>query len=360
MSNNKEQASVLVDKIAQNLSSGETVKLMEVCGTHTVSLMRSGVRFLLEEKVPHLKLISGPGCPVCVTSQGYIDTAVVMAMIPDVIICTYGDMVRVPGKKGSLEKARAEGAEVEVVYSSMDAVRIAEKNPDKEVIFLGIGFETTTPATAGAIIEADKKDISNFSVLASHKLMNPAMEALLSDKDAEIDGFILPGHVSVMLGAENFRPVVDKYGKSCVVIGFEPINMLKGIEKLTSFIADKKPQLDNVYGVAVSDNGNPVAAKWIDEVFVAVDEAWRAIGVIPKSGLALNEKYSRFDALKKLNVKMCEDYEPKGCKCGDVIQGKAEPNQCSLFKKTCTPSNPIGPCMVSSEGSCAAWYKYGH
>jgi len=329
---------------------------MEVCGTHTMSLFRSGVKSLMPRS---LRLVSGPGCPVCVTSQGYIDAACEAARRPGVTVCTYGDMVRVPGKVGSLEQQRARGAQVVVVYSARDAVKLARENPDREVIFLAVGFETTAPATAAAVIEAETRKLHNFSVLPGHKRVIPALSALLSAGDVPIDGFLLPGHVSVVIGVRAYRPIVETYRKACVVAGFEPEQMLRGILCLLEQIADNEPRVDNAYGVAVRDEGNPVALQWIEQVFEPADTIWRAMGVIPKSGLDLRERFWPFDALTRFDLTIEADYDPPGCKCGEVIQGKLEPSACTLFGTKCTPAHPIGPCMVSSEGTCAAWYKYG-
>lgn len=329
---------------------------MEVCGTHTVALFRSGVKSLLP---PPLRLVSGPGCPVCVTSQGYIDAACEVAQRPGVTVCTYGDMIRVPGQAGSLEQQRARGAEVAVVYSARDAVKLAARQPDREVIFLAVGFETTAPATAAAVIEAESQKLSNFSILPGHKLVIPALSALLSAGDVPIDGFLLPGHVSVVIGVQAYRPIVETFHKACAVTGFEPEQMLRGIVCLLEQIAANEPRLDNAYNAVVRDEGNPIARQWIEQVFEPADTIWRAMGVIPCSGLDLRERYRSFDALAKFGLTIESDYDPPGCKCGEVIQGKLEPSACTLFGTKCTPAHPIGPCMVSSEGTCAAWYKYG-
>ncbi len=330
-------------------------KLMEVCGTHTVSLFRSGVKSLLPDNID---LLSGPGCPVCVTSQGYIDAACTLAARPNVIICTYGDMVRVPGRGGSLETHRADGADVRIVYSTRDALRIAERHPDREVVFLAVGFETTAPATAAAVLEARRLGIANFSVLTAHKLVVPAMEILLSGGDTAIDGFLCPGHVSVVIGAEAYRPVVDNHGKPCVVAGFEPPNMIAGILALLRQVHAGVARLENVYAVAVSAAGNPTAVAMLEQVFEVAPAVWRAMGELPGSGLKLAPAYAAYDAQQRFGIVEGPDYDPPGCRCGEVIQGKAKPAECDLFGTSCTPLDPIGPCMVSSEGTCAAWYKY--
>jgi hydrogenase expression/formation protein HypD len=329
---------------------------MEICGTHTVSLFRTGVKSLLPRT---LKMVSGPGCPVCVTSQGYIDAACELATRPDVTVCTYGDMVRVPGRTGSLEYRRAEGANVVVVYSARDAVRYAEEHPDRQVVFLAVGFETTAPATAAAVMEADARGLNNFTVLLGHKLVIPAMAALLSDGDVPIDGFLCPGHVSIIIGAKAYQPIVDVHRRPCVVAGFEPENMLLGILHIVEQVRRGEARLENVYQVAVTHEGNAVAQQWLERVFEPGETVWRAMGTIAESGLVLREPYRRYDALERFGIAVGPDYDPPGCRCGEVIQGKLEPTECKLFGTTCTPVQPVGPCMVSSEGTCAAWYKYG-
>lgn len=347
----------LVDRLRQTCEAiGRPLQIMEICGTHTVSLFRSGVKSLLPGSV---KMVSGPGCPVCVTSQGYIDAACDLAGRPDVTVCTYGDMVRVPGRTGSLETRRAGGASVLVVYSARDAVRFAEDHPDRQVVFLAVGFETTAPATAAAVLDAHAKGLRNFTVLLGHKLVIPAMATLLSSGDVPIDGFLCPGHVSIVIGAKAYQPIVDVYRRPCVVAGFEPENMLMGILHIAQQIQRGEARLENVYGVAVTHDGNTVAQAWLDRVFEPADTVWRAMGTIAESGLVLREPYARYDALNRFGLTVGPDYDPPGCRCGKVIQGKVEPIECSLFGKVCTPTRPVGPCMVSSEGTCAAWYKYG-
>ncbi|MBN2210154.1 MAG: hydrogenase formation protein HypD [Sedimentisphaerales bacterium] len=334
----------------------DSVRLMEVCGTHTVSLFRSGVKSLLPKQI---KLISGPGCPVCVTSQGYLDVACELAGRQDVTICTYGDMVRVPGRSGSLETMRAQGAKVRVVYSPRDAVIFAAENPQRTVVFLAVGFETTTPGTAAAVIEARQKNMKNFFILPGHKLVVPAMMILLQSGEVGIDGFLCPGHVSIVIGADAYRPIVEQFGKGCVVAGFEAADMLQGILLLSRQLAEKRPAVENAYPVAVKSQGNPNALKLINDVFEPADAVWRAMGTLPMSGLKLRDKFRAFDALEHFGLTEGPDVEPPGCRCGEVIQGKVEPKECSLFRKRCTPMSPVGPCMVSSEGTCSAWYKYG-
>ena len=346
----------LAAEIAGICAGVKRISLMEICGTHTVALFRTGARSLLPDS---LRLISGPGCPVCVTSQGYLDAACELALLPQVTIATYGDMVRVPGRGGSLEGMRGEGADVAVVYSARDAVKIARDNPKRQVVWLAVGFETTTPATAVAVLEAAALGLDNFSILPGHKLVIPAMEALLAGGDLALDGFLCPGHVSVIIGAGAYRPIAEKHGKPCVVAGFELAGMLRGIRDLAKQVAAGEASVGNAYGAVVSEAGNRAALALIDRVFEQAPATWRAIGEIPASGLALRREHSRFDALRRFGVEFGPDLCPEGCLCGEVIQGRATPAECSLFGEVCTPVDPIGPCMVSSEGTCAAWYKYG-
>lgn len=346
----------LVDAVHEAAgAAGRPIALMEICGTHTVSLMRSGVKSLMPDSV---RLISGPGCPVCVTSCGYLDTACELARRDDVITATYGDMVRVPGRADSLEAARGAGAAVEVIYSARDAVKLARENPDRSVVFLAVGFETTTPATAAAVMEAEAAGLENFFILPGHKVIAPALAAILGAGDVPIDGLLCPGHVSVILGWAAYVPIAEAYHKPCVVVGFEPGNMLDGIARLVRQVAAGHAKVENAYGVAVSESGNAHAQRMIERVFEPTAAVWRAMGEIPDSGLALRGGYARFDARAKFGVAFGPDYEPPGCRCGAVIQGKVEPPDCGLFAKACTPMTPVGPCMVSSEGACAAWYKY--
>ena len=346
----------LIDRIGRACEGLSAARIMEVCGTHTVALFRSGIRSLMPSS---LRLISGPGCPVCVTSQGYIDAACELANRPNVTITTYGDMMRVPGQSGSLERQRAGGASIQVVYSVRDALRYAAEHPDGEVVFLAVGFETTAPATAAAVIEAKARKLKNFSVLAGHKLVIPAMQALLAAEDVAIDAFLCPGHVSIIIGAEAYRPIVEQHHKPCVVAGFESGQMLLGICHLVEQLTAGRVELENVYEVAVPQAGNPIALELLDRVFEPAPTIWRAMGTIPDSGLELREPYALFDALKRFDLTIGPDYDPPGCLCGQVIQGKVPPKECPLFATTCTPTSPIGPCMVSSEGTCSAWYKYG-
>jgi hydrogenase expression/formation protein HypD len=333
---------------------GRPVQIMEVCGTHTVAVARSGLRSLFP---PGLALISGPGCPVCVTDQSYMDQAVELARRPGVIVATYGDMVRVPGRNGSLGDARRDGATVEVVASADQAVELAIRRSESEVVFLGVGFETTTPATAMAVTRACDGDIGNFSVLVAHKLILPAMRTLLSADDVPIDGFLCPGHVSVILGYRAFEGIVRDFARPCVVAGFDPSQILAGIVEILSELAARQPKACTVYP-AVSAEGNVVARQIVDKVFVEADAVWRSLGTIPASGLALREEYAAFDAARRFELPETESYELPGCRCGEVITGRCRPADCGLFATRCVPRDPVGPCMVSGEGACAAAYNY--
>ena len=335
---------------------GRRVQIMEVCGTHTVSFFRSGIRSILPA---NLRLISGPGCPVCVTAQRHIDAAIELADREGVILATYGDMLRVPGRLGSLEKMRAKGACVRVVNSARTALGIARTHPNRSVVFLGVGFETTAPATAAVVLEAEREGVENFGVLLCHKLVVPALLALLQAGDVPLDGFICPGHVSVIIGSEAYRPVVARHDKPCVVAGFEPVQLLTGLVHLLRQIKSGRAQLENVYPAVVNKKGNGAALALMALVFTPADAPWRELGVIPESGLELRPKFRRFDALRRFGVVLGDDRDHPSCKCGEVIQGKVEPADCPLFDRGCTPLTPIGPCMVSGEGTCAAWFKYG-
>jgi hydrogenase expression/formation protein HypD len=328
---------------------------MEVCGTHTMSAFRSGLHSLLPVNV---RLLSGPGCPVCVTSQGDIDLMLALARQPGATLCTYGDMLRVPGEGGSLEAARARGADIRVIYSTLDAVELARTLPERQVILGAVGFETTAPATGAAVLAAQKRGLKNFSVFASHKRVLPAMLALLQSGDVHVDGFLCPGHVSAIIGAEVYRPICEQYRLPCVIGGFEDAGMLSAVTRLVELVRDGRAELVNEYRDAVSADGNPTALQLLDRVFEAATVPWRALGSIAESGLALREEFSQFDARRVFNLSAAVDREIPGCLCGKVITGAVTPHQCKLFGKACTPINPIGPCMVSSEGTCQAYFKY--
>ena len=346
-------ASKMVERIRS--TSTKPARFMEICGTHTVAIFKHGVRQVLPD---HLALISGPGCPVCVTATRDIDKAIQLARIPGVIVTTFGDMIRVPGSKSSLKKEKSRGSDVRMVYSTMDAVKIAEENPDKKVVFLGIGFETTAPTIAAAVVAAGAKGLENFLVLSAHKLLPPAMDALLSGGEIDVTGFMCPGHVSTIIGTAPYEVVVDRFKTPCVVMGFEPMDILQGISMLVDQIERGEARVEIQYRRAVSPQGNPNARKTMERVFQPCDAPWRGLGMIPDSGLAFREAYAAFDAEAAFDLDVPECPEPPGCRCGDVLRGAITPTDCRLFRKVCNPENPIGPCMVSSEGTCAAYYRY--
>lgn len=331
------------------------VKLMEVCGTHTVSIFRSGLRSLLPENV---KLLSGPGCPVCVTAQADIDQAIAAAELPNTALCTYGDMIRVPGHGGSLKEARLRGGDVRVVMSPLDIVPLAQAEPKKEFIFFAVGFETTTPQTSQLLKEADRLSLPNISVLVQHKRVMPALELLANDPQIGVRGFLLPGHVSTIIGLEPYKILPCKYNIACAVGGFEGHQILLALASIMLQIAQNKPRVVNAYPSGVRDGGNPTACALINETFQPCDSIWRGLGVIPMSGLHLKEKYAHRDARVKLGLKTLPEEPIPGCRCGEVLRGRINPSECPLFGTACTPQKPIGPCMVSSEGSCGAWFRY--
>jgi hydrogenase expression/formation protein HypD len=334
--------------------SKKEIVLMEVCGGHTMAFHRFGLASFLPANI---RLISGPGCPVCVSSQHFIDTAIAYSKLPGVIITTYGDMMRVPGSVTSLEKERANGSDVRMVYSVLDSLDIAKKNPICNIIFLGIGFETTAPATAAAIIKAKNEKISNFSVLSAHKVMPPVMKALV-EGGIKINGFIAPGHVSAITGTSIYEPLVSGFGLGVVVSGFEPVDMLLAILMLVEQTESGMPKVEVQYQRVVQHDGNKLARQVMNEVFEQGDDQWRGLGVIPESGLKIRELYKEFDSEKTIIVGVPESVEPKGCICGKILRGLETPLDCPLFERTCTPSAPVGACMVSAEGTCATYYKY--
>ncbi len=334
---------------------GAPINLMEVCGTHTVSIARNGIRSLMPSNV---RLTSGPGCPVCVTSNHDIDKVIALARIPNVIIATFGDMTRVPGSTSSLLAEQAAGADVRIVYSPLDALRIARENPDREVVFVGVGFETTTPLVAMAIKRARAEKLANFSVFAAHKNMPGALEVIVNDPELSVDALILPGHVSTIIGVEPYRFLAERYGIPGVITGFEPNDILQGIAMIMRQLHEGRADIEIAYARGVMPEGNPVALAAIDEVFRTCDAVWRGIGVIPGSGYEIRDEFAAFDALRRFDPVIEETVEHAGCRCGDVLRGVLRPDECPLFRTVCTPENPVGPCMVSSEGSCAAYFRY--
>lgn len=333
----------------------EHATLMEVCGTHTVAIARNGIRDLMPEG---LRLASGPGCPVCVTCNRDIDTVIALARIPNVTITTFGDMTRVPGSTSSLLAEQAAGRSVEIVYSPLDALAFAKAHPEREVVFVGVGFETTTPLVAMAIKRAKAMGLSNFTVFAAHKNMPGALELLVGDPTLELDALILPGHVSTIIGAEPYRFLAEKYGIPGVITGFEPVDVLQGIAMLVRQLHEGRAEIEIAYARGVMPEGNPVALAVIDEVFETCTATWRGLGDIPGSGYRIRDEFANFDAVRRFEPDVEPTRDPKGCRCGDVLRARIAPNECPLFRTVCTPENPVGPCMVSSEGSCAAYYRY--
>ncbi|WP_196592965.1 hydrogenase formation protein HypD [Pectinatus sottacetonis] len=332
------------------------VRFMEVCGTHTVAIFRSGIRQLLPEKV---ELVSGPGCPVCVTPNDYMDMAIAYAKEENNIIATFGDMLKVPGTTSSLIEANTRGADIRIIYSPLDALQMARDNPSRNIIFLGVGFETTAPLTAATIQAARQENIKNFFVLTSHKWTDAPVKALLSDDKVNVDGFLLPGHVCVITGEGPFSFVAEKYKKSAVVTGFEALDILQAVYMLAKQIHEKRAEIENAYKRVVKYNGNIIAQKAIMEVFDKTAATWRGFGLIEQSGMSIKDEYSEYDALKCIKGDKEISKENPACCCGDVLRGIIKPPQCPLFKKICTPDKPAGACMVSVEGACHAWYKYG-
>lgn len=333
----------------------EQATLMEVCGTHTVAIARNGLRTMMPEGI---RLASGPGCPVCVTSNKDIDTVIALSRVPGVTIATFGDMTRVPGSTSSLLKEQAQGRSINIVYSPLDALTLAKENPDEQIVFVGVGFETTTPLVAMAIKRAKAMGLKNFSVFVAHKNMPGALETIVADPALKIDALILPGHVSTIIGVKPYEFLAQKYGIPGVITGFEPVDVLQGIAMITRQLHEGRAEIEIAYSRGVMKEGNPVALAAIEEVFETVDATWRGLGVIPGSGYAIRDEYKEFDAFARFSPEVEPTQEPKGCRCGDVLRGIMAPNECPLFRKVCTPENPIGPCMVSSEGSCAAYFRY--
>ena len=344
----------LADKIAR--VSTRPARLMEFCGGHTVAIMRNGIRQLLP---PTIEMLSGPGCPVCVTSNSDIDHAIALAGLPDVIITTFGDMLRVPGSYSSLQKARAEGGDIRIVYSTQDALQIARDNPQQSIIFIGVGFETTAPTIAMAVVQAEKEDLHNFHVLCRLKTTPPAMRALLDIGEVKLNGIICPGHVTTVIGTGPYQAYARDYDVACVVAGFEPVDILQAVEMLVQQIERGEPRVEIAYTRGVRPEGNSKALELMSKVFDTTGASWRGIGEIPGSGLKLKAEYACFDAGRAFDIALPPAREAPGCRCGEVLRGVIRPTDCKLFRKACSPENPIGPCMVSSEGSCAAYYEYG-
>jgi hydrogenase expression/formation protein HypD len=335
--------------------STRPIRLMEFCGGHTHAILRFGIPSLLPETID---LRSGPGCPVCVTSATDLDHAIALAQVPEVILTTFGDMIRVPGSRTSLAQAKAEGADVRVVYSPLDALEVARQNADRPVVFLGVGFETTAPMVASAVLTAQQEGLENFSVFVTHKLTPPATLAILNAGEVALDGIIGPGHVTTVIGSEAWRFLPDRYGIACAIAGFEPLDLLRAVLALVTMVEEDCPGIDNTYARSVKPKGNPSAQQAMASVFAVGDAEWRGFGTIPQSGLRVREAYARFDAARVLSVDVQPAREPPGCRCGEVLRGVLSAPECSLFGTTCAPRHPIGPCMVSAEGACAAHFRY--
>lgn len=354
----KQQASKVGFRLGEKLrclSLSRPVTLMEVCGTHTHAIFRSGIRHLLP---PQVRLLSGPGCPVCVTPPGYVDLALELAGCREMIIATFGDMMRVPGSKGSLQQAGADGADIRVVYSPLDVLGLAGENPLKKIVFLAVGFETTAPAVAATVLRAAEEGITNLTFLTAHKVVPNALRALLTDPKISLDGLILPGHVCTITGSEAFNFVPEEYRAPAVIAGFEPVEMLAALLKLAPMAAARQPVLENMYGGLVTSQGNPRAKALLERIFILADSVWRGIGGIPESGLVLRPELAGYDARLVYGLEENQSAGPAGCQCGEILKGKKTPPDCPLFRTACNPERPVGPCMVSSEGTCGAYYKY--
>ena len=345
----------LAEEIAR--LTGAPLKIMEVCGGHTHSIFKYGIEDLLP---PNIDMIHGPGCPVCVIPLGRVDDAISLANQPNVIFTTFGDAMRVPGSSMSLLEAKAAGADVRMVYSPLDALKIARKNPERQTVFLALGFETTAPSTAMTVLHAEKEGIENFSIFCNHIMIVPALKALLDSPELKLDGFIGPGHVSTVIGTRPYEFVAGDYRKPMVVAGFEPLDILQAIYKVVKQCIEGRAEIENQYRRVVTRDGNSRSLQVLSEVFELRDYfEWRGLGSIPRSGLKLKSKYARFDAERRFNVAGLRIADPKACQCGEILKGVKKPWECKVFGTACTPETPIGSCMVSSEGACAAYYNFG-
>jgi hydrogenase expression/formation protein HypD len=331
------------------------VRLMEFCGGHTHAIFRFGLRQMLS---PHVEMRSGPGCPVCVTAASDLDRAIALAEVPGAILSTFGDMMRVPGSRGTLQEARARGCDVRVVYSTLDALDVARRNPQRPVIFLGIGFETTAPTVAATILQAEEERVPNFYAFSAHKLTPPAIRAILEAGEVALNGVIGPGHVSAVIGSDAWQFLPREYRIACAVAGFEPLDILGAVAALVRCVAADRPDVVNAYGRGVRPEGNPAALAMMERVFQVGPAEWRGLGVVPESGLSLREAFAHRDAARRFPVAVETVGEPAGCRCGEVLRGVIEPPDCPLFRRVCSPRNPVGPCMVSAEGACAAYFRY--
>lgn len=344
----------LLDDIAAR--STRSVNLMEFCGGHTHAAFKFGIRQLLP---PTVKLLSGPGCPVCVTANADLDRAIAIARLPEVITTTFGDMLKVPGSRSSLQGARADGADVRIVYSTLDAVQIARQNPDLGIVFLGVGFETTAPTVAAAVLQAEALGLANFYVLSMHKLTPPATQAILRTGEVRLSGIIGPGHVTTIIGSDAWQFLPRDHGIPVAVAGFEPLDIMRGVRSLVEQAESGQPTVTNTYSRSVRPEGNRTAIDVMYRVLEVSDAEWRGFGLVPDSGLSLRQEFARFDAARAFPVAPGPAREHEGCRCGEVLRGVVAPPECPLFRRACTPQNPIGPCMVSAEGACAAYFRYG-
>ncbi|MEM7549936.1 MAG: hydrogenase formation protein HypD [Bacteroidota bacterium] len=329
--------------------------IMEVCGGQTHSLVKNGILELLPEEVT---MVHGPGCPVCVTPLSLIDKALYLAENKDVILCSFGDMLRVPGSEKNLLEAKANGADIRILYSPLEAVKIAKENPDREVVFFAVGFETTAPANALSVLHAYRSKVKNYSILASHVLVPPAIQALMDDEESVVQGFLAAGHVCTIMGLSEYYPLAEKYKIPIVVTGFEPVDLLQGILMVLKQLEEGRSELENQYARMVEENGNEKAQETIHEVFEVTDRMWRGMDVIPQSGYQVREVFEQYDANKKFEVNIEEVPENEACIAGEIMKGLKKPVDCSQFGKACVPSNPLGAPMVSSEGACAAYFHY--
>jgi hydrogenase expression/formation protein HypD len=346
-----------IEKVTRQLAPDRPIKIMEICGGHTHAIFKSGLESLLPEAI---ELVHGPGCPVCIMPRGKLDEAIAIAQNPNVILTTFGDAMRVPGSRQNLLQAKALGADIRLVYSPLDSLKIAKVNPDKAIVFFGIGFETTAPSTALTVLQAEKEGIKNFSLFCNHVRVVPAMEALLENPDLQLDGFVGPGHVSMVIGTEPYEIIAKKYHKPLVVAGFEPLDVLQALWMVLQQLAEGRCEIENQYTRLVQNSGNAIALQAMNQVFEVREQfEWRGLGDIPQSGLKMRTEYADFDAEVKFPVSYQSVADHKACQCGEILKGVLKPWQCKVFGTACTPENPIGACMVSSEGACAAYYKYG-
>ncbi|MFC2007392.1 hydrogenase formation protein HypD [Chloroflexota bacterium] len=351
---NAELGRRLVERIHHR--SEKPVRLMEFCGGHTATIIRHGLRQLMPSTI---EMLSGPGCPVCVTDSTDLDKVIYLARLPDVIITTFGDMLKVPGSYSSLQQVKAEGGDIRIVYSAQDALDIARNNHLKTVVFIGVGFETTAPTIAASILQAEQEGIDNYRILCLHKLCPPVMKAILDAGEVRLSGIVCPGHVSTIIGSQPYDFIPQDYGIACVISGFEPLDVLISIDMLVAQIESGKPRVEIAYRRGVSPEGNRQALEVMYQVFEPAEASWRGVGTIPESGLKLKLEYQHFNAEQTFPIKLEPSREPKGCICGDILRGVKTPIDCKLLRGVCTPEHPVGPCMVSSEGSCYIYYLYG-